>query len=124
MDKRAELLEKFKKIENELVDCLKNAGSALDETKKKTAAKTQIKGYIKQVEKARVLFDEYEAVATEIEKLSGLKNTEIKTSEEIVNLREEPKNEEEIVYETKIQADEKPVKVMTKKKTKKPVREF
>ena len=44
MDKRAELLEKFKKIENELVDCLKNAGSALDETKKKTAAKTQIKG--------------------------------------------------------------------------------
>ncbi len=124
MDKRAELLEKFKKIENELVECLKNAGSALDETNKKTAAKTQIKGYIKQVEKARCLFDEYEAVATEIEKLSGLKNTEIKTSEEIVNLRENPKNEEEVVYETKIQADEKPVKVATKKKTRKPVREF
>ncbi len=123
MDKRIELLEKFKKIENELVDCLKNAGDMLDE-KKKATTKVQINEYIKQVEKARKLFDNYESVALEIEKLSGLKNTEIKTSEEIVNLREELKNEEEIVYETKIQADDKPVKVASKKKARKPIREF
>lgn len=120
MDKRTELLSKFKKIEGELVESLKLTNLEISENEN-NLEKSEIEKYIKQVKKTRKLFDEYESIAAKIEKLASEKGQKIENSEEIVNLRA-PEQQETIVM-TEVLPDNK-TKVTTKKKTKKSVREF
>lgn len=122
MDKRLELLEKFKDLEKKLCECLKTTKIEEKEAKNELATKTEIKAYIKKVQRARKIFDEYELVAKEIENLSDKKNTKLEISENIVNLRD-AEEKTEIVYETKIDSNNN-ARVEAKKKSKKIVKEF
>lgn len=112
-----ELVEKFKKIEDELIEILKVKPLEFSQDEKKQVVKTEIKKYIKKVEKARALFDEYESLAVEIEKLTSKKDEEmLKNIEELASSREEMVSDEyediQVVVEDKI--------VSVKKKKNKP----
>lgn len=122
MDKSLELLEKFKDLEKKLCECLKTTKFEEKNAKDELATKAEIRTYIKKVQKARKLFDEYELVAKEIENLSERKNTKLEVSENIVNLRDS-EEKTEIVYETKIDSKNN-ARVEAKKKSKKIVKEF
>lgn len=117
-----ELVEKFKKIEDELIEILKIKPLEFSEDEKKQVVKSEIKKYIKKVEKARVLFDEYEGLAAEIEKLTSKKDEEmLKNVEELASSREELHSDE---YEdVQVVVDDKTVSVK-KKKNKPATKEF
>lgn len=61
------LVDRFKKIEEELVGILNESTISFSEVDDKTSIKKAIKEYIKKVNKAKKLFDEYELIAKEIE---------------------------------------------------------
>ena len=85
----AELIEKFKDIEKQLIDTLKGAGVKIDESADSKTTKANLKAYIQKVKKAEKLFDEYEKIALEIEKLSGNeKEADKELSEAVVDMRE------------------------------------
>lgn len=111
------LIEKFKKLESELVETLKVEDISFAEDAKKQVVKSQLKLYIKKVEKARKLFEEYERVALEIEKIAHADAGE-QISSEVVNLREENNSVEKEVYVKEILAEADGVKVVQKKKKK------
>lgn len=111
------LIEKFKKLESELVETLKVEDISFAEDAKKQVVKSQLKSYIKKVEKARKLFEEYERVALEIEKIAHADAGE-QISSEVVNLREENNSVEKEVYVKEILAEADGVKVVQKKKKK------
>jgi len=125
--KQTGLVEKFKKIESELLAVLNETKTETDLSGTKQIVKSGLKQYVKKVQKARKLFDEYEAVAAEIEKIAheeaeeiSLKNKSI--ADEVVSLRET--SEATAEYVDKIEAAEGMVKVVKKKKNKSSAREF
>ena len=65
------LVEKFKKVESELVEILSEKGVFVDENEQKSIVKKTLKEYIKKVNKAKKLFDEYELLAKEIENIDS-----------------------------------------------------
>ena len=118
----AELVERFRKLEAELVEVLKIEGISFDDETKKQSVKSQLKAYIKKVEKARKVFDEYESVAKEIEKIAAAEgkkgSTSAEISEEVVNLREDEIVLGDEAYLDKLElVDGKTVTVKKKKKT-------
>lgn len=86
MPNKNNLIEKFKKLEEELISLLKIQPVEFDEKSSKTAVKKEINGYIKKVKKAKAVFAEYELVAEEIKKASKKENV---LAEDVVELREE-----------------------------------
>lgn len=117
----AELVEKFRKLESELVEVLKIEGISFDDETKKQTVKSQLKAYIKKVEKARKVFDEYEKVAKEIEKIAAAEgskgSTSAEISEEVVALREDEIEPADATYVDKIEVFDGKTKVVKKKKT-------
>ena len=99
----------------------------IDFEQTKAVVKSQLKAYVKKVEKAGKLFEEYEKVADEIEKLTqnevGEANAEIgAVTDAVVALRES--NVDESEYIDAIDATTNVVKVVKKKKNKSSVKEF
>ena len=122
------LFDKFKKLEAELLQVLSESGTEqIDFEQTKAVVKSQLKAYVKKVEKAGKLFEEYEKVADEIEKLTqnevGEANAEIgAVTDAVVALRES--NVDESEYIDAIDATTDVVKVVKKKKNKSSVKEF
>lgn len=114
-DKKTEdLIQKFKSLEEKLVEVLNIEPLNIDENKQPSVIKKEIKAYIQKVKTAKAVFDKYEQVAHEIEKLAEEKETEF--SSEVVNLREELVDEVEVAQDV--------VKVVKKKKNNASVKEF
>ena len=122
------LFDKFKKLEAELLQVLSESGSeSIDFDQSKAVVKSQLKTYVKKVEKAGKLFEEYEKLADEIEKLT---QNETKAAEgeigavadAVVALRESHVDASE--YIDAIDATTDVVKVVKKKKNKSSVKEF
>ena len=121
IEKETKLIEKFKKLEAQLVELLKIEPLDIDSTTQ--GAKTKIKSYIKKVSKAREIFDEYEKTAEEIEKLTA-KNVENVVSA-VVDFREslvDDKNADEFVDELIVGSEG--AKKIKKKKPKAISKEF
>ena len=68
--KELEIFDKFKNLETKLVDVLKTIPEKIDEEGKESE-KANIESYMKKVQEARKLFDEYEALA---DKLNDMNN--------------------------------------------------
>ena len=119
-NKENELIEKFKELEVKLLDLLKIDAVDFSEEEKKSVVKNKLKAYIKKVEKARLVFEEYEQVAKKIEKLSADK----KISEDIVALREDLKTDEVEKYVDETLIEQGEVKVVKKKQKNNKAREF
>lgn len=122
------LFDKFKKVEVELLQVLSESGAEkIDFEQSKTVVKSQLKAYVKKVEKAGKLFEEYEKLADEIEKLTQNETKEAdgelgEVAEAVVALRES--NIDESEYVDAIDATTDVVKVVKKKKNKSSVKEF
>ena len=112
--KQDKLIEKFKNLESQLVELLKLEPLEIDSTTQ--GVKTKIKSYIKKVNKVRTVFDEYEKLADEIEKMSASDDNQMVSA--VVDLREssiEEKQVEEYVDELVI--SDQGAKKVKKKKT-------
>ena len=87
MKKRLEnLVEKFKKKEVELLEILNENNIIFDETQEKSVVKKNLKDYIKKVNKAKKIFEEYEVLAKEIEaeEMEGNRKSNIKRAIDLV----------------------------------------
>ena len=75
MDKKESgLVEKFKKLEVELLKVLSESNSdEINLEQNKSVVKSQLKTFAKKVDKARKLFDEYELIAQHTQNLFTLK---------------------------------------------------
>ena len=82
------LVEKFKKIESELVEILNESSINFSELDDKTSIKKALKEYIKKVNKAKKLFDEYEIVAKEIEDANNDEGESAEFSKAVLEIRE------------------------------------
>ncbi len=71
------LVEKFKSIEEELIEILKSKPEDFDETLPKSVVKKALKEYIKKVNKAEGLFDEYQELAKKISKATSDEGDEV-----------------------------------------------
>ena len=117
MKKRLEnLVEKFKKKEVELLEILNENNIIFDETQEKSVVKKNLKDYIKKVNKAKKIFEEYEVLAKEIEDITGDEGESAELSKTIVEFREEIPLEEQALQEIE---NEKEVKKKSKKFSKK-----
>ncbi len=118
MKKRLEnLVEKFKSKEAEILEILKqNNAPVFDESLDKALVKKSIKDYIKKVNKAAKLFDEYEALAKEISDITGDEGESAELSKAVVEFRED----EFVLPETESKSEKKDEKKKpkTSKKTK------
>ena len=91
--KQTGLVEKFKKVESELLAVLSETKVETDMTASKQTVKNGLKQYVKKVQKAKKLFDEYESIAIEIEKIAHEEAEEVlhehkSIADEVVGLRE------------------------------------
>lgn len=122
------LFDKFKKLEAELLQVLSESGTEqIDFEQTKAVVKSQLKAYVKKVEKAGKLFEEYEKLACEIEQLTQNEFSEASAeigavADAVVALRETKVDENE--YIDAIDASSGDVKVVKKKKNKSSVKEF
>ena len=117
-----ELVEKFKKIEEELIEILKVKSPEFANDEKKQLVKSEIKKYIKKVEKARTLFEMYENVALQIEKLSVKKDNDM--LDNVSKLVSENGNQVELEYEDIQKIVGETVTIVKKKKNKSASKEF
>ena len=125
-DKTTELMQRFTELEQKLIDVLNMPSVDIDEKVTKATLKKNLSKYIKHVEEAKVLLEEYEKVAKEIEKLTSKKSDGETISKAVVDLREEEKIEEFAdAYATEIVVvDEKVTANKRKKKTKTSTKEL
>ena len=112
--KTMSLVERFKKLEDKLVEVLKIEPLNFDAEKSAVEVKKEIKNYIKKVKIAKVVFDEYEQLAKEIEGV--IEKSESDMADEVVGLREEYVDQVEVVQDA--------VKVVKKKKNNSATKEF
>lgn len=82
------LVDRFKKIEEELVGILNESTISFSEVDDKTSIKKAIKEYIKKVNKAKKLFDEYERIAKEIEDANNDDGESAELSKAVLEIRD------------------------------------
>ena len=97
LKKEITLIERFKKLEAEIIDILKQNDVDFDENLNGKEVKAKLKKYIANVKKMEKLFEEYEALAEKIEKISGDENDKGVMNEAVVNLREDKEQTEVVV---------------------------
>lgn len=97
LKKEITLIERFKKLEAEIIDILKQNDVDFDENLNEKEVKAKLKKYIANVKKMEKLFEEYEALAEKIEKISGDENDKGVMNEAVVNLREDKEQTEVVV---------------------------
>lgn len=85
-----ELLEEFKKIEQQIIDCLKSSEISFDENSSRKNIMTDLKSYISKVKDAEKLFDEYEKIAKKLSKVASDDAKNHTVVEAVVDMREEP----------------------------------
>lgn len=90
-------IEKFKKLENELISLLVEPFEFNDDGDDEEE-KRRLKSYIMKVKRAGVVFEKYEAVALEIEKALGEEEKDFELSSSVVDMRE---NKDQKVMPTK-----------------------
>ena len=122
-NKNDELLKLFKETEEKLLSALKIEPIKLDESLSKADTKKVINSYIKKVKKVKQIFEKYESIAIQIEKLTGEKEKQKEITEAIVNLREEENGKIENSVE-EIVVGEKKVIITKKKKQQNKSREL
>lgn len=83
-----EVLDKFKKLESELIELLATPIIFDDETKKEVVRK-ELKRYVTKINKLRETFDEYEKLAKKIEMIIRKDSDALDVSKEVVDWREE-----------------------------------
>lgn len=98
-----ELVEKFKKLEKELIEILKIKPVDIDEKMTKTEVKKEMKAYILKVKQAKKIFAEYEKTAILIESYTSKDSEDF--SRGIVNLRKSKVKKGSQIKESKL--DEK-----------------
>ena len=91
MSKKAEMeiFDKFKALEEKLIDILKTIPKSIDE-ENKGSEKKNIESYSKKVKKARELFDEYEALANKLNEMNSKNendNDSIEISKTVIESR-------------------------------------
>ena len=106
------LVEKFRKKEVELLEILNDKNVIFDESQEKSVVKKNLKDYIKKVNKAKKIFEEYEVLAKEIEDITGDEGESAELSKTVVEFREDVSLEEQTIQELESEKD-------NKKKTKK-----
>ena len=119
------LVEKFKKKEVELLEILNDKNVIFDETQEKSVVKKSLKDYIKKVNKAKKIFEEYEVLAKEIEDITGDEGESAELSKTVVEFREDVSLEEQTIQELESEKDnkKKPKKIAKKiKEEKEPVK--
>ena len=97
LKKEVSLIDKFKKLEAEIIAILKENDIDFDESLNEKEVKTKLKKYIANVKKMEKLFEEYELIAEKIEKISGDERDKGVMNEAVVNLREDNLKEEIVV---------------------------
>lgn len=115
------LVEKFKKKEVELLEILNDKNVVFDETQEKSVVKKSLKDYIKKVNKAKKIFEEYEVLAKEIEDITGDEGESAELSKTVVEFREDVSLEEQAIQELESEKDnkKKPKKIAKKIKEEK-----
>lgn len=115
------LVEKFKKKEVELLEILNDKNVIFDETQEKSVVKKSLKDYIKKVNKAKKIFEEYEVLAKEIEDITGDEGESAELSKTVVEFREDVSLEEQTIQELESEKDnkKKPKKIAKKIKEEK-----
>lgn len=88
MKKEEELIEKFKKLEDEIVDKLQNIKLDVDFSLDRKEVIKGLKNYVLKVRDVERLFEEYEAVANQLEKLTVEDNKQA-VANAIVDMRED-----------------------------------
>ena len=84
-----ELLKEFKDLENKLVEALKIEPIEISDEKSDIETKIAISAYIKKIKKVKKLFEKYESVARQIEKLSSDTKKQEEFTQAVVEMREE-----------------------------------
>ena len=97
LKKEVSLIDKFKKLEADIIAILKENDIDFDESLNEKEVKAKLKKYIANVKKMEKLFEEYELIAEKIEKISGDVNDKGVMNEAVVNLREDNVKEEIVV---------------------------
>ena len=97
LKKEVSLIDKFKKLEAEIIAILKENDIDFDESLNEKEVKARLKKYIANVKKMEKLFEEYELIAEKIEKISGDEKDKGVMNEAVVNLREDNLKEEIVV---------------------------
>lgn len=121
------LVERFKKVESELVEILSEKGVLVDENEQKSVVKKSLKEYIKKVNKAKKMFDEYELLAKQIENIDSDDEDLPELSKTVLELRDssEIKVEEfENSDKTSVKKSKKENKTKETKKENMSVKEF
>ena len=95
LKREVSLIDRFKKLEADIIAILKENEVDFDESLNEKEDKAKLKKYIANVRKMEKLFEEYEQIAEKIEKISGDVNDKEVMNEAVVNLRED--NEKEVV---------------------------
>ena len=93
------LIEKFKKLELEIINLLKENKIDFDDSVNEKNLKAKLKNYILNVKKIEKLFEEYESIAEHFECLSNVSKTSSEVSEAVIGLRE---NKQETVVAERI----------------------
>ena len=121
------LINDFKKVESELIEILNEKGVFIDENENKAVVKKSLKEYIKKVNKAKKLFEEYETLAKQIEDIDSDDDDLPELSRVVLEFREsvqvesqERNFDEKKVSKKSKKSDEK----KNKKKNNEPVKEF
>lgn len=97
LKKEVSLIDKFKKLEADIIAILKENDIDFDESLNEKEVKAKLKKYIANVKKMEKLFEEYELIAEKIEKISGDVNDKGVMNKAVVNLREDNVKEEIVV---------------------------
>ncbi len=112
------LVEKFRKKEVELLEILNEKNIVFDESQEKTVVKKSLKEYIKKINKAKKIFEEYETLAKEIEDITGDEGESAELSKTVVEFREEIPLDEQVIQELENEKDGKKKSKKVSKKSK------
>lgn len=121
MDKKEiSLIDQFKKVEGQIIDELKATELSVDYEADNQEILASLKNYVLKVKSVEKLFDEYEAIAKKIEKLTGDEIKKQSITEAVVDMREDS---DELKEEIEIIKGE-PIAKKKKKKTNTAVKEL
>ena len=107
------LFSEFKNLEAELIDILKINQGGIAAELSDDASKTEIKKYISKVNKAKKIFEKYEALSIEIEKRINEKR---QRAESKLKIEAETTDESKAKYVDELVVDGKQAKVVKRKK--------
>lgn len=122
MKREEELVEKFRKLEDEIVDKLQSTKLEVDFNLDRKDVVKSLKNYVLKVKAVEKLFDEYEKTASKLEELTGEEESMQSVTTAVVELREDSdklKDEIGILTETLNEVENINGNIIVKQKKKK-----